>query len=184
MYSLNDRVMWNAVKICDHNYDGVFIYAVKSTGICCKPSCKSKTPLKENISFYPTVSLAINDGYRPCKRCRPELLLSNEDEIISIANQFIEKEYRSNLALDRLAHEVGVSKFHLQRLYKKATGLSPLEYATNLKLKEAAKLLLTTNQSITEIAYHLGFKSSAHFSSLFRQHLNSTPSAYRKGDSV
>ncbi|PGS56296.1 bifunctional transcriptional activator/DNA repair enzyme AdaA [Bacillus sp. AFS041924] len=181
MDGLNNQVMWTAVEKCDENYDGVFIYAVQSTGICCKPSCKSRTPLKENVSFYSSFSLAIDDGYRPCKRCRPDLLHSNEEDIILSAKRFIEKEYRSNLTLDRLAIEVGVSKFHLQRLFKKSTGISPLEYATKLKMKEATRLLQVTDDTITEIAYGLGFKSSAHFASLFRQQLNYTPTTFRKG---
>ncbi|PEJ47058.1 AraC family transcriptional regulator [Bacillus sp. AFS002410] len=181
MNRLNNQVMWTAVEECDENYDGVFIYAVKSTGICCKPSCKSRTPLIENVSFYPSLSLAINDGYRPCKRCQPDLLHTSEEDIIFSAKRFIEKEYRSSLSLDRLAIEVGVSKFHLQRLFKKSTGFSPLEYATKLKMNEAARLLRETDETITEIAHNLGFKSSAHFSNMFRQHLHYTPSSFRKG---
>ena len=78
MNGLNKQVMWYAVESCDENYDGVFIYAVKSTGICCKPSCRSRTPLKENVSYYPSFSLAINDGYRPCKRDRKHIESTRE----------------------------------------------------------------------------------------------------------
>jgi len=181
MNGLNNQVMWVAVESCDEKYDGMFIYAVKSTGICCKPSCKSRTPLKENVSYYPSFSLAIKDGYRPCKRCRPDLLHSNEEDIILSAKHFIEKEYRNSLTLDRLAIEVGVSKFHLQRLFKKSTGLSPLEYATRLRMIEALRLLRDTEKTITEIAHNLGYKGSAHFSSMFRHHFNYTPTTFRKG---
>ncbi|PGL66902.1 Ada metal-binding domain-containing protein [Bacillus sp. AFS055030] len=180
MSGLNNEVMWNAVESCDENYDGVFIYAVKSTRICCKPSCKSRIPLKENVAYYPSLSLAINDGYRPCKRCQPDLLHSNEEEIILSAKQFIEKEFRSCLTLDRLALEVGVSKFHLQRLFKKSTGLSPLEFVNKLKMIEAKRLLRDTEDTITEIAHNLGFKGSSHFSSMFRHHYSSTPTSFRK----
>lgn len=157
----------------------MIFYAVKSTGICCKPSCKSKTPLKENVSFYSSISIAIQDGYRPCKRCRPNLLQSNEQEIIGSAKQTIEQEYRMGLTLERLALHVGVSKYHLQRLFKRNTGISPLEYATKLRMNEALKRLQTTDDSITEIAYYLGYKSSAHFSSVFRHHIGCIPSVYR-----
>lgn len=180
MSLLNDSVMWDAIIQCNENYDGLFIYAVKSTGICCKPSCKSRAPLRENITFYSSISMAIEDGFRPCKRCRPDLIQSNEEEIIYSAKLFIEQQYRHSLTLDYLAQNVGVSKYHLQRLFKKSTGMSPLEYATKLKMTDAIERLLRTEDSITEIAYHLGFKSSSHFSSMFRQHTGFTPTEYRK----
>lgn len=178
---LNEKVMWDAVIHCNQAYDGIFFYAVKSTGICCKPSCKSKTPLKENVSFYSSVFLAIEDGFRPCKRCRPNLDHSNDDEIIFFAKQMIEKEYRNSLTLEQLALHVGVSKYHLQRLFKKNTGISPLEYATKLRMNEALRRLQTTGDTVTEIAHDLGYKSSAHFSSVFRHNTGCTPSRYRSG---
>lgn len=176
---LNDTLMWNAITYCDGAYDGLFFYAVKSTGICCRPSCKSRTPLRKNVSFYPSVSLAIQDGYRPCKRCRPDLIQSTEEEVIFTAKQIIEQEYHNSLTLDQLARHVGMSKYHLQRLFKKIIGISPLEYTTKLRMNEAFVLLQTTEDTITEIAHNLGYKSSAYFSSVFHHHTGYTPSDYR-----
>lgn len=183
MHLLNNNIMWDAVVQCNEEFDGLFIYAVKSTGICCRPSCKSRTPLKANISFYDSISSAMENGYRPCKRCRPELIQSNEEEIISSAKLVLEQEYRRTISLDQLALKVGVSKFHLQRLFKKCTGISPLEYVTNLRISEAIEKL-QTEDSITDIAYQLGFKSSSHFSSVFRNQTGYTPSEYRKGAKI
>lgn len=177
---LSDEVMWEAIIQCNEKYDELFIYAVKSTSICCKPSCKSRAPLRENISFYFTITLAIMNGFRPCKRCRPDLNQSNEEEIIYSSKQFIEEQYRHSITLDRLAQHVGVSKYHLQRLFKRNTGVSPLEYATQLKMSDAIEQLLHTENTITEIAFHLGFKSSSHFSNLFRKHIGFSPTEYRK----
>jgi AraC family transcriptional regulator of adaptative response / methylphosphotriester-DNA alkyltransferase methyltransferase len=179
MSLLSEEVMWDAVINCNKGYDGLFYYAVKSTGICCKPSCKSKTPLKENVLFYPSVSLAVLDGYRPCKRCRPHLLQSNEEEIVFSVKQVIEREYRNFITLEQLALQVGVSKYHLQRVFKLNTGTSPLEYITKLRMDEAMLRLETTKETVTEIAHVLGYKSSAHFSSVFQHHIGCTPSEYR-----
>jgi AraC family transcriptional regulator, regulatory protein of adaptative response / methylphosphotriester-DNA alkyltransferase methyltransferase len=176
---LNENIMWEAVISCNQVYDTQFIYAVRSTSICCLPSCKSKTPLRENVSFYPSLSLAIEDGFRPCKRCRPDVILSNEEEIIMNTKKFIVDEYRSSLTLDRIALSVGVSKYHLQRVFKRHTGRSPLEYVTELRMQEALLKLRSTNHSITEIAHELGYKSSAHFATVFRRQFGCTPTEYR-----
>lgn len=62
----------NAVKNKDRNYDGKLYIAVKSTKIVCCPSCSSRIPLEKNMVFYDTLEEALHNGYRPCKRCKPE----------------------------------------------------------------------------------------------------------------
>lgn len=118
MKFLTEEIMWNAVVHCKQEFDGMFVYAVKSTGICCKPSCRSKVPLKENVTFYSSVSKAITDGYRPCKRCQPNFTQSNEEELVQSVKQLIESEYRQVLTLGQISFKIGVSKYHLllQRL--------------------------------------------------------------------
>lgn len=179
MSFLNEEVMWDAVIHCKEAYDGLFCYAVKSTGICCKPSCKSRVPLKENVTFYSAVSAAVADGYRPCKRCRPNLLQSNEEELVQSTKQLIEREYHHALTLEKISLHVGISKYHLQRVFKRNTGMSPLEYVTKLRIDEASARLQATEQTITDIAHDLGYTSSAHFSNVFRQQTGYTPSEYR-----
>jgi AraC family transcriptional regulator of adaptative response / methylphosphotriester-DNA alkyltransferase methyltransferase len=179
MSFLNEEVMWDAVIHCQEAYDGLFFYAVKSTGICCKPSCKSRVPLKENVTFYSSVSVAMADGYRPCKRCRPNLLQSNEEELVQSIKQLIERDYHHALTLEHISLHVWMSKYHLQRVFKRNTGMSPLEYVTKLRINEAATRLQTTEQTITDIAHDLGYTSSAHFSNVFRQQTGYTPSEYR-----
>ncbi len=182
MNPLNDEIKWSAVKNCSQEYDGIFFYAVRSTKICCRPSCKSRTPLRRNVSFFSRLSQAIQEGYRPCKRCRPDLIdPPGNNTLIQETIQLLEREYRTSLTLDKVAAEVGMSKFHLQRLFKKAIGKTPLEYITALRLQEASLLLHTTNLTITNIAHVLGYKSSAHFSSVFHQNIGMSPTTYREG---
>ncbi|WP_040205339.1 bifunctional transcriptional activator/DNA repair enzyme AdaA [Neobacillus jeddahensis] len=179
MIFLNEEIMWDAVVHCKKEYDGTFFYAVRSTGICCKPSFKSKIPLKDNITFYSSVSKAIADGYRPCKRCRPNILQTNEEEIVQSVKQFIENEYHQTLTLEQMSLYSGVSKYHLQRVFKKNLEMSPLKYVLKLRMDEAKVLLQMTGQTVTEIAHGLGYTSSVHFSSVFRQQTGYTPSEYR-----
>jgi AraC family transcriptional regulator, regulatory protein of adaptative response / methylphosphotriester-DNA alkyltransferase methyltransferase len=70
---LTENEKWEAVIKCDKTYDGQFFYGVKTTGIFCKPSCSSKTPLRKNCEFFDEIDKAYTSGLRPCKRCRPDL---------------------------------------------------------------------------------------------------------------
>jgi len=72
--ALTDNEKWNSIVNCDSFYDGVFYYGVRTTGIFCRPSCKSKEPLKKNVVFFDRIEDAYSYGLRPCKRCRPDVL--------------------------------------------------------------------------------------------------------------
>lgn len=185
--NLQEDIMWVAVQSCDANYDGQFFYAVKTTKIFCKPSCKSKTPVRENVIYFPLYSMAINERFRPCKRCRPDLLEPpNEEDVILTAQSIIEKEYASALTLDQLSKQVGMSKYHLHRTFKKIVGVTPMEYMTKIRISKSAELLMQTDLSITQIAHEVGYRSSSHFNVMFRNHLGCSPTVYRhqqhKGD--
>lgn len=66
-----DDQKWDALRFSDPFADGVFWYAVTSTGIVCKPSCPSRSPNRQNVKFFDDVSSAIDQGFRRCKRCKP-----------------------------------------------------------------------------------------------------------------
>lgn len=181
MSLLKDDEMWEAVNSCDSKYDGIFLYAVKTTRIFCRPSCKSRPPLRENVVFFPESSMAIKEGFRPCKRCRPDLLEApNDSLIVELAQKIIETKYASTLTLDALAKDVGMSKFHLQRLFKKNTGYTPQEYHTKVRMLHSSHLIKNNNDSITDIAHLSGYKSSAYFSEIFYRYFGCTPSDFRK----
>jgi AraC family transcriptional regulator of adaptative response / methylphosphotriester-DNA alkyltransferase methyltransferase len=131
--------------------------------------------------------MAINEGFRPCKRCRPDLLEPpNEEDVILTAQSIIEKEYASALTLDQLSKQVGMSKYHLHRTFKKIVGVTPMEYMTKIRISKSAELLMQTDLSITQIAHEVGYRSSSHFNVIFRNHLGCSPTVYRhqqhKGD--
>ncbi|WP_246946101.1 bifunctional transcriptional activator/DNA repair enzyme AdaA [Bacillus pinisoli] len=182
MSLLNDSVMWEAVETCDSNYDGLFLYAVKTTKIFCRPSCKSRPPLRKNTIFFSVSAKAVKEGFRPCKRCRPDLIDAPNDSlvVVELAKELIEARYSSSFTLDELAKEVGMSKFHLQRLFKEITDLSPQKYQTRARMLRSVHLIENTSDSITDIAHVIGYKSSAYFSEVFYRYYGCTPTEFRK----
>jgi len=129
---LRPETMWEAVVQCDGRYDGFFYYAIKTTGIFCRPSCRSKTPKRENVEFFFSREEALRKGYKPCKRCRPDLQTSIYDpnrEWIQEVKNLLETEFDKPWTLQRLSKRIGISPHHLQRLFKKETGVSPSAFS-------------------------------------------------------
>lgn len=174
--------MWNATVQCDSTYDGIFFYAVKTTGIFCRPSCKSKVPNGENVSFFKNADEAQRAGYRPCKRCRPDLILNNYDPLESVLEdtmRLIKNNYAHNMSLHEIASRVGVSRFHLTRVFKERTGCTPRVYLEKVRVKKAKELLLTTVFNSTEIGYQVGYQSISSFYNAFKRNTGFSPSQFR-----
>ncbi|GAB6616442.1 MULTISPECIES: bifunctional transcriptional activator/DNA repair enzyme AdaA [Bacillus] len=171
---------WQAIIHNDSSYDSKFFYAVKSTGIFCRPSCKSRIPNRNNVRIFHHAEQALSENFRPCKRCKPNgLTLPNEEWIEQIKN-YIEKHFDELLTLDILAEMCHGSPFHLQRTFKKTTGISPIEYILQFRIVKAAEQLLQTNQSIKEISTAVGIENPEYFATLFKKKTGFTPTEYRK----
>lgn len=180
--NLSIDTMWKATISCDPAYDGVFFYAVKTTGIFCRPSCKSRVPNDENVSFYLYSEEAKRAGYRPCKRCRPDLSLKKYDPfsfILEDTMMLIESNYVQNISLNDIASTVGVSRFHLNRIFKERTGYTPRKYLEEVRVKKAKELLLTTNFNSTEIGYQIGYQSISSFYNAFKRNTGLSPRRFR-----
>jgi len=177
------EALWEAVVECDGQYDGFFYYAVKTTGIFCRPSCKSKTPNRENVEFFFRPEEALQKGYRPCKRCRPDLCPAPYDpdqEVVREVKNILETEYDKPWTLRRLSERIGISSYHLQRLFKKQTGISPKQYLNRIRVQQAKRLLMTGEQNVTEICYTVGFNDPSRFYKVFRQATGSSPLAFKR----
>src|SRR5699024_12385145 len=122
MNNISKFIMWNAIVVFDSSYDGMFVYAVKTTCVFCRPSCKSNVPNSDNVSVFSNAAEAQKAGYRPCKRCRPDLKsVTTYDPlklVVKETMEFIEDNYGQTILLDELATVVGISRFHLNRLFK------------------------------------------------------------------
>ncbi|GLC31704.1 bifunctional transcriptional activator/DNA repair enzyme AdaA [Clostridium omnivorum] len=182
MISENEK--WRAVIDCDKQYDGLFYYAVKTTGIVCRPSCRAKTPLRENILFFNNISDAIKEGFRPCKLCRPDI--TNHDyepnnELIQKVKEKLDQNYSEPLHLEAISCEFGISASHLTRLFKSFYGISPIYYIVKLRVAKAIEMFEQTDRSILDIAYAAGFRSLSNFYKSFKEHTGHTPNEYRRG---
>ena len=116
---MNDEEMWRAVRNRDASCDGQFFYGVKTTGIYCRPSCISKLPQRDHVVFFRTREEAEKAGFRPCKRCRPDLLQYDPAlELSQRTKELLERHYNDRAMLERDMKETGVSRKHLTQVFK------------------------------------------------------------------
>ena len=171
--------MWTAIVECNSAYDGKFFYGVVTTGIFCRPSCKSKNPKKEHVRFFQSAEEALAAGFRPCKRCQPDQMLWPDEELIKKAVSLLESGYSSSLTLQQLASLLHISPYHLHRTFKRLVGCTPNEYIRKIRLDQTATLLVKTDWPVSKIADQVGFKNIAWFSTLFQKQYGMSPAEYR-----
>ena len=164
----------------DKSFDNQFLYGVKSTKIFCHPSCNSKKPLRKNTVFFYTFQEAIEKGYRPCKRCRPDKEAYQPDaEFVAEVKRYIDMHFLDEEVLSQLPGEFSISENHLRRVFKLVMDKTLHQYLINKKIDEAKYLLIQSNFSIIEIIYKSGFKSSSSFYKFFKDINKMTPREYR-----
>ncbi len=170
---------WAAVVERDATADGAFFYAVRSTGIVCRPGCASRTPKRGNVAFFDTLEEARRAGFRPCKRCTPDERSPQERfaaQVVRACRRLEDEEPEPTL--EALAAEAGLSRAHFQRAFKRAVGLTPKQYARTRR-GERFRVSLGRAASVTEAIYDAGFGSSSR--AYEGAALGMTPSAYRNG---
>lgn len=174
-----DAQRWSAVQARDASADDVFYYAVRTTGVFCRPSCAARPAKRANVCFYATVNEAQKAGFRPCKRCKPDeaTLRAKQAELIARACKMIETQDESP-NLDDLANAASLSRFHFHRLFKRVTGLTPKSYA-NAHRTQRVQRLLAKGASVTDAIYAAGYNSNSPFYASSSQSLGMRPSEYR-----
>lgn len=178
---MTQEEMWNAVLEKDAAYDGIFFYGVKSTGIYCRPSCKSKKPKQVNMTYYDTGEQARAAGFRPCKRCRSDLFEYEPiREIAQKAKRLLEDSFQKRWELNRELEQLGLSQHRMAEIFKAEYGVTLYEYTCELRLKEAKRLLADSDKDIIDIAYSTGFNSLSSFYRFFKNRAGAAPAIYRK----
>ncbi|MBL9008848.1 MAG: bifunctional DNA-binding transcriptional regulator/O6-methylguanine-DNA methyltransferase Ada [Myxococcales bacterium] len=165
----------------DPSADGQFVYSVATTGVYCRPSCRARQARPENLAFHDTASDAERLGFRPCKRCRPDLNDRREEDAAQVAAlcRLIDAS-DDPPALQTLADHLGRSRFHTLRLFKKVTGITPKAYATaqrDQRLRDG----LHSQPSVTAALYDAGFGSTSRLYEQSAALLGMRPRQYRRG---
>jgi AraC family transcriptional regulator, regulatory protein of adaptative response / methylated-DNA-[protein]-cysteine methyltransferase len=171
---------WDAVAERDRRMDGVFYYAVRSTGVYCRPSCPSRRPKPENVVFFLTRDTAQRAGFRACKRCKPDSDAGNPNaELVEKVCRYIDSHPDQPATLETLSREIGLSPFHLQRTFKALTGITPRAYADSRRL-QSLKSSLREGHSVTRSLYDAGYGSSSRLYERASSQLGMTPARYGK----
>ncbi len=183
-YPLNldhDR-LWDAVLAHDRSFDGVFVCAVRSTGVYCRPTCPARRPHRSQVMFFASPEEARGAGFRACLRCLPDRPETERDLAVA-ACQFIDGFVEANDApptMEQVIKSVGITSSRLQRVFKEETGLTPSQYARGRRM-ERFKGLVRHGESVSQAAYDAGFGSSSRLYENASKQLGMTPATYRKG---
>jgi AraC family transcriptional regulator, regulatory protein of adaptative response / methylated-DNA-[protein]-cysteine methyltransferase len=175
-----DNQWWQAVQARDASQDGRFVFAVSSTGVYCRPSCPSRRPRRENVSFFRQPEEAERAGYRACLRCRPKSVSSGHAGTVKAICRYIEQHLDEPVTLARLSAEFHQSPFHLQRTFKSVLGISPRAYAESCRMNQL-KSNLRAGHSVTRALYDAGYSSSSRLYEKTASQLGMTPDKYRRG---
>lgn len=175
---MNAEEKWRAVLGNDPAADGRFFYGVRSTGIYCRPSCASRPPRRENAVFFDSAADAVRAGFRPCKRCRPDLAAYDPAAALAAeARALIDARYADRDALREGLNALGVTRRHLAEVFEGRYDQSPEQYAAGVRL-DRARAMLAAGRGVTETAFAVGMDSASAFSAFFKRMTGASPSEY------
>lgn len=176
-----DDRRWRAVLGSDRALDGAFVTAVRTTRIYCRPSCPARKPKRENVEFFATPDGAERAGYRACKRCRPrDVALDPQRALIGRVCDRLAAGDGAAPTLNELGAEFHISPFHLQRTFKRITGVTPRQYAAAHRVGRLKRELRAAD-GVSGAVYRAGFGSSSRVYEQTGHVLGMTPAAYGRG---
>jgi AraC family transcriptional regulator, regulatory protein of adaptative response / methylated-DNA-[protein]-cysteine methyltransferase len=173
---------WRAVTTRDAAADGTFVYAVKTTGVYCRPTCAARRPQPQNVLFFGGAGDAARAGFRACRRCHPDRASSPRDDALDRIRASIRaiESAESPPTLAALAAAAGLSRFHFQRLFKRTIGVSPREYYA-ARRRDRLQRALRAGESVDAAVYGAGYGSPSRVYEHARSLLGMSPAAYRGG---
>lgn len=179
---VDPNARWRIVLARDRRYDGHFVYAVRSTGIYCRPSCPSRRPRRNRVEFYPIPEAAERAGYRACRRCRPAEAPAPDPQVAMVRDlcRAIAAAPEHPLALHDLARRADLSPAQLTRQFRRLLGMSPREYHEARRV-EFLKSALKENRNVSPAIYAAGYGSSSRVYERAAERLGMTPARYGRG---
>lgn len=168
---------WAAVQRRDRAFDGRFVTGVLTTGIYCRPSCAARHPDRRNVRFFATGAEARAAGLRCCKRCRPDEVGRDEAAVLAALEAIRLGEAAK---LDELAAITGYSPTHFQRVFTRATGLSPAAYARALR-EDRARRALSRAERVTDAIYDAGYEAPSRFYEGLKGRMGMQPNDWKNG---
>ena len=178
---MTDHERWTAVLTRDPRFDGAFVYAVRTTGVFCRPVCPSRRPARANVRFFTGARAAERAGFRPCRRCRPERPgAAPAVGAVTEACRLLDAAEETTPTLATLAAAVGLSPFHLHRTFKRLVGVTPRQYADSRRLARV-KARLGAGDAVAGALYEAGYGAASRLYEKAPGQLGMTPGAYRKG---
>lgn len=182
--TLDPDVCYRALSSRDSRFDGRFFIGVVTTGIYCRPVCPARTPRRRNVRFYPSAAAAAEEGFRPCRRCRPEAApgtpaQAGTSAAVARALRLIGDGALDEHGVGRLAARVGLGDRQLRRLFTQHVGASPLAVAATRRAHLAKKLLDETDLPVTQIAFAAGYSSVRRFNAAVHAAFHASPRELR-----
>jgi AraC family transcriptional regulator of adaptative response/methylated-DNA-[protein]-cysteine methyltransferase len=176
-----DETRWQALKQRKPQLTADFVYAVTTTGIYCRPGCRSRLPKRQNVRFYNRWQEAEAAGFRACKRCTPRLAqdeFPHRQALIAACETIRAADSPPRLA--ELAQQAGLSPYYFHRLFRQWVGVTPRQYYDQTRL-ERLQANLQQEESVTEAVFSSGYGSSSSFYAAAPTRLGMKPSLYRDG---
>jgi AraC family transcriptional regulator of adaptative response / DNA-3-methyladenine glycosylase II len=175
---------YRAVQSRDARFDGWFVTAVLTTGTYCRPSCPARTPFARNLRFYPTAAAAQREGFRACKRCRPDASPGSpqwnvRSDVVARAMRLIADGTVDREGVRGLAQRLGYTTRQLERLMQAEVGAGPLSLARAQRTQTARVLIESTELPLSDVAFAAGFSSIRQFNDTIRTVCGTTPTALR-----
>lgn len=177
---IDDETAWDAVLGRDTRHDGQFVYAVATTGVYCRPSCPSRRPRRDNVRFFTAPDEAEQAGFRACRRCHPRDGAAPDAQLVERACAYLDAHLDESVTLEDLGRAIGVSPWHLQRTFKRLTGLTPKEMVRARRMKRL-KARLQQGDDVAAATYEAGFGSGSRVYERSDARLGMTPATYRRG---
>lgn len=173
---------WQAVVERDTRFDGVFVVANSASGTFCCPSCLTHNPRREDVTFFAFSEIAESAHFRACSDCQPHAVRPIDPQVALVqkACHFIDSHIDQSPTLGAIGEHVALSPYHLQRVFKRVTGITPRQY-TDARRLSRLKARLRNGENVTTALYEAGYGSSSRLYERAHEHLGMTPATYRRG---